>query len=80
MTTANRLVSCFVCGTEIPDGWFARMNAGHQSVFLCNAACAGMFFEVQQPPAHDHRARRNFQRARAVILDAAYSAMREANS
>lgn len=62
---------CFVCGSEVCDGWFARLNTGHHSVFLCSAVCAGMFFEVEPPPAHDHRARHNFQRARAAILAAA---------
>ena len=62
---------CFVCGGDVCDGWFARLNAGHQTVFLCSAICAGMFFEVEPPPAHDHRARHNFQRARAAILEAA---------
>jgi hypothetical protein len=38
-----------------------------------------MFFEVEQPPAHDHRARHNFQRARAMILKAARGVLGEAN-
>ena len=66
---------CFVCGGDVCDGWFARLNAGHQTVFLCSAMCAGMFFEVEPPPAHDHRARHNFQRVRAAILEAARGAM-----
>ena len=66
---------CFVCGRDVRDGSFARLNAGHQTVFLCSAVCAGMFFEVEPPPAHDHRARHNFQRVRAAILAAARNAI-----
>ncbi len=80
MRTTNRAVSCFVCGTDVRDGWFAEMNTGHQTMFLCSAMCARMFFEVEPPPAHDHRARHNFQRARTAILAAALGAMRRANS
>jgi len=79
-TPPTTLVSCFVCGTDVHDGWFARMNSDHQTVFLCSSVCARMFFEVKQPPAHDHRARHNFQRARAAILEAARGAMREAST
>ena len=65
--------TCFVCGGDCRDGWFARMSTGHRMVFLCSAVCARMFFEVEPPPAHDHRARHKFQRARVAILEAARS-------
>jgi hypothetical protein len=73
---------CFVCGKEVRDGCFARLNTGHQTVSLCSALCAEMFFEVEPPPAHDHRARHSFQHTRAAILAAArnvISAIQEAN-
>ena len=68
---------CLVCGGDVRNGWFARLNTGHQTVFLCSAICAGMFFEIEPPPAHDHRARHNFERARTAILEAARRAMSE---
>jgi hypothetical protein len=30
-----------------------------------------MFFEAKAPPAHDHRARHDFERARSAITQAA---------
>jgi hypothetical protein len=38
-----------------------------------------MFFEAETAPAHDHRARHNFQRARDAIIAAAKDAMQMAN-
>ena len=71
---------CFVCGQHLRNGWFARMSTGRRIVFLCSAVCARMFFEVKHPPAHDHRARHNFERARAAILEAAHNILRRWNS
>jgi hypothetical protein len=68
---------CFVCGGDVREAWFARMNTGCRTFFLCSAACAQMFFEVKQPPAHDHRARHSFQRARDAIFKAARGASAE---
>ena len=66
---------CFVCGNDVRDGCFAQMDAAHRKVFLCSPDCARMFFEVEPPPAHDHRARHNFQRAKSAILRAAQSVL-----
>jgi hypothetical protein len=73
---------CFVCGKEVGGGCFAQLSTGHQTVSLCSAQCAEMFFEVEPPPAHDHRARHNFQRMRAAILASArhvINAIKETN-
>ena len=71
---------CHVCGRAVHDGgWFARMRMPGLTLFLCSAPCALMFFEAEEAPAHDHRARHNFQRARAAIIEATKDAMRRAN-
>lgn len=41
--------------------------------------CALMFLAAKAAPAHNHRARHNFQRDRAAILKAARGALGEAN-
>jgi hypothetical protein len=70
---------CFVCGRDAYDGgWFARMSIPGRTLSLCSAPCALMFFEAEGAPAHDHRARHSFQRARDAILEAASDAMRNA--
>jgi hypothetical protein len=71
---------CCVCGRAVHDGgWFARMRIPGRMLFLCSAPCAIMFFETEEAPAHDHRARHNFQRARDAIIEAAKNAMQTAN-
>ena len=70
---------CFVCGGDVRDGWFAHMSTGRRTIFLCSAVCARMFFEVEPPPPHDHRARHSFERVRAAILKAARAAMLQAH-
>jgi hypothetical protein len=39
-----------------------------------------MFFEAEEAPAHDHRARHNFERARAAIVEAAHRTTKDVNS
>lgn len=71
---------CCVCGRAIYDGgWFARMRISGGTLSLCSASCALMFFEAEAAPAHDHRARHNFQRARDAIIEAAKDAMQMTN-
>ena len=72
--------SCFVCGQDARRAWFARMTFGGQPHFLCSAPCALMFFEAEEAPAHDHRARHDFDRARKAITEAAQYTTRDANS
>ena len=60
---------CFVCGRAVNDGgWFARMYIPGRKLSLCSAPCSLMFFEAEEAPAHDHRARHSFERARDAIL------------
>ena len=67
--------SCFVCGRAVNDGgWFARMYIPGRKLSLCSAPCSLMFFEAEEAPAHDHRARHNFQRARDAIIESAEDA------
>jgi hypothetical protein len=67
--------SCFVCGRAVNDGgWFARMYIPRRTLSLCSAPCSLMFFEAEEAPAHDHRARHRFERARDAILAAAKDA------
>jgi hypothetical protein len=71
---------CCVCGRAVYNGgWFARMKIPGRVLLLCSAPCALMFFETEEAPAHDHRARHNFQRARDAIIEAAKNAMQIAN-
>ena len=72
--------SCFVCGEDVRKGWFAQMSVGRRTRCLCSAPCALMFFEAEEAPAHDHRARHNFKRARAAIIEAAQRTTRDVNS
>jgi hypothetical protein len=72
--------SCFVCGEDVRRGWFAQMSVGGRTHFLCSAPCALMFFEVEEAPAHDHRARHDFERARAAVIDAAHRTTKDVNS
>jgi hypothetical protein len=71
--------SCFVCGEDDRSGWFAQMSVGRRTRCLCSAPCALKFFEAEEAPAHDHRARHNFKRARAAIVEAAYLTTRKVN-
>lgn len=71
---------CFVCGRAINDGgWFARMYIPGRTLSLCSAPCSLMFFEAEDAPAHDQRARHSFERARDAILAAAKDATQMAN-
>ena len=71
---------CCVCGRAVHDGgWFARMKIPGRTRSLCSAPCALMFFEAEEAPAHDHRARHNFQRAKDAIIEAAKNAIQTAN-
>ena len=72
--------SCSVCGQDVRRAWFAQMSVGGQPHFLCSAPCALMFFEAEEAPAHDHRARHNFERARTAIIEAAQGTRRHVNS
>ena len=64
---------CFVCGRAVNEGgWFARMYIPGRTLSLCSAPCSLMFFEAEEAPAHDHRARHDFERAREVITEAAH--------
>ena len=72
--------SCFVCGEDVRRGWFAQISVGRRAHFLCSAPCALMFFEAEEAPAHDHRARHNFERARAAIVEAAHRTTKDVNS
>jgi hypothetical protein len=72
--------SCFVCGQDARRAWFAQMSFGGQPHLLCSAPCALMFFEAEEAPAHDHRARHDFERARKAIIEAAQYTTRDANS
>jgi len=71
--------SCFVCGEDVRRGWFTQMSIGRRTHCLCSAPCALMFFEAEEAPAHDHRARHNFKRARAAIIEAANRTTRDLN-
>jgi len=71
---------CCVCGRAVSDnGWFARMRIPDRTLSLCSAPCALMFFAAKAAPAHDHRARHDFQRARDAIIEAAKAAMQMAD-
>ena len=72
--------SCFVCGQDVRSAWFAQMSVGGQTHSLCSAPCAVMFFDAEEAPAHDHRARHDFERARAAIIEAAQRTTRDVNS
>jgi len=39
-----------------------------------------MFFEAEEAPAHDHRARHDFERAREAIIEAAHRITENTNS
>jgi len=79
-TDAAPGASCFVCGQDVRKAWFAQMSVGGQTHSLCSAPCAVMFFEAEEAPAHDHRARHDFERARAAIIEAAHCTTRDVNS
>lgn len=79
-TDSPSKMSCSVCGEDVRGGWFARMCIGFQMHFLCSAPCALMFFDAEEAPAHDHRARHNFKRARAAIIEAAHATTNEGQS
>lgn len=49
---------------------FASTHEAKRKVYLCGTACALMYFDVPNPPAHDHQARHEYYRARAAILQA----------
>ena len=68
---ANREAACYVCGADLCEGWFAQFSAAKATRFLCSAACALIFFDVARPPAHDHKARHEYQRMRGTIVRAA---------
>lgn len=71
---------CFVCGRAVNDGgWFAQLYIPGQALSLCSAPCSLMFFEAEEAPAHDHRARHSFERARDAIRKAAKAATQMAN-
>jgi len=71
---------CCVCGRAVHDcGWFARMRIPDRTLSLCSAPRAVMLLAAKAAPAHNHRARHNFQRARDAILKAARGALGEAN-
>ena len=52
------------------DGSFASTHEVKRKVYLCGTSCALMYFDVPNPPAHDHQARHEYYRARAAILQA----------
>ena len=72
-------ISCSVCGEDVRGGWFARMRIGFQMHYFCSAPCALMFFDAEEAPAHDHRARHDFERARAAIIEAAHRTTKDVN-
>ena len=73
--------SCFVCGKDVCDsGSFAQVSIPSRTLSLCSAPCALMFFEAEEAPAHDPRARHDFEQARDTIIKAAKNAMQEVNS
>jgi len=63
-----------VCGTDIAEGWFVHFSASKTTRYLCSAACALTFFDSARPPAHDHKARHEYNRVRAAIVQAARDA------
>ena len=63
--------ACYVCGKVCADGWFARIYQEQRKVYLCGTTCALLYFDVSNPPAHDHQARHQYYRVRAALLGAA---------
>jgi hypothetical protein len=63
--------SGFVCGLDVLEGRsFARLSTPDRTHFLGSAPPAQMFFEAEEAPAHDHRARHDFDRSREAIVEA----------
>lgn len=63
--------ACYVCGKDCADGWFARIYQERRKIYLCGITCALHYFDVSNPPAHDHQARHQYYRVRAALLRAA---------
>ena len=66
--------TCFVCGKEVRETWFARLYEARGKLYLCSTTCALSYFDSANPPAHDHQAQHEFQRVRAAIVQVACGA------
>jgi HSP20 family molecular chaperone IbpA len=57
----------------------ARLPGLKPKQIQVRADTEGLFFEAEEAPAHDHRARHNFKRARASIIEVAYRTTMDVN-
>jgi hypothetical protein len=69
--TSEEYASCYVCGKDCHEAWFTRIHEQERKVCLCGPGCALAYFDVPNPPPHDHQARHEYNRIRAAVLEAA---------